>query len=68
MLRIKKIHFLVNPGDRIAQLIIECIQTPEVLECDDLEGTVRGVGGFGFQQLINYITICARSFSILFFL
>ncbi|EAU84606.1 dUTP pyrophosphatase [Coprinopsis cinerea okayama7 len=39
--------FEVNEGDRIAQLIIERIYTPEVQEVDDLEETVRGAGGFG---------------------
>ena len=39
--------FEVKPGDRIAQLIIEKIITPEVLEVDDLDSTVRGEGGFG---------------------
>ncbi|XP_077233598.1 deoxyuridine 5'-triphosphate nucleotidohydrolase-like [Tasmannia lanceolata] len=41
------IDFEVKPGDRIAQLIIERIMTPQVLEVDDLDSTVRGVGGFG---------------------
>ncbi|KAF9057433.1 dUTPase-like protein [Panaeolus papilionaceus] len=39
--------FEVQEGDRIAQLIIERIYTPEVQEVDDLEETVRGAGGFG---------------------
>ncbi|RWR93859.1 deoxyuridine 5'-triphosphate nucleotidohydrolase [Cinnamomum micranthum f. kanehirae] len=39
--------FEVKPGDRIAQLILEKIVTPEVLEVDDLDSTVRGAGGFG---------------------
>ena len=39
--------FEVKAGDRIAQLIIEIIMTPEVIEVDDLDSTVRGVGGFG---------------------
>ncbi|XP_058080545.1 deoxyuridine 5'-triphosphate nucleotidohydrolase-like [Magnolia sinica] len=41
------VDFEVKPGDRIAQLIIEMIMTPEVLEVDDLDSTVRGNGGFG---------------------
>ncbi|KAF8409948.1 hypothetical protein HHK36_002467 [Tetracentron sinense] len=41
------VDFEVKPGDRIAQLIIEKIITPEVLEVEDLDSTVRGVGGFG---------------------
>ena len=43
----KEKPFVVNPGDRIAQLILECIQIPEILVCDTLEETERGVGGFG---------------------
>ena len=34
-------------GDRIAQLILERIDTPPVQEVQDLAGTVRGSGGFG---------------------
>jgi dUTP pyrophosphatase len=37
----------VKEGDRIAQLIIERIMTPEVLEVDNLDETLRGAGGFG---------------------
>ncbi|KAL4566355.1 hypothetical protein LXL04_030469 [Taraxacum kok-saghyz] len=37
----------VKAGDRIAQLIIQKIITPEVMEVDDLDSTVRGAGGFG---------------------
>ncbi|CAH1432393.1 unnamed protein product [Lactuca virosa] len=40
-------EFEVKTGDRIAQLIIEKIITPEVVEVDDLDSTVRGAGGFG---------------------
>ena len=39
--------FVVKPGDRVAQLIIEQICTPEVCEVEDLAETERGVGGFG---------------------
>ncbi|XP_076926150.1 deoxyuridine 5'-triphosphate nucleotidohydrolase-like [Bidens hawaiensis] len=39
--------FEVKVGDRIAQLIVEKIITPEVVEVDDLDATVRGAGGFG---------------------
>ena len=37
----------INKGDRIAQLIIEKIELPEVVEVTDLEDTERGKGGFG---------------------
>nr|BAK06601.1 predicted protein [Hordeum vulgare subsp. vulgare] len=39
--------FAVKPGDRVAQLVLERIATPDVAEVDDLDATVRGDGGFG---------------------
>ncbi|GLU04421.1 hypothetical protein SLE2022_215710 [Rubroshorea leprosula] len=41
------VDFEVKAGDRIAQLIIEKIMTPDVVEVEDLDSTVRGAGGFG---------------------
>ncbi|MCL7031396.1 hypothetical protein MKW94_029975 [Papaver nudicaule] len=41
------VDFHVKMGDRVAQLIIEKIITPEVEEVEDLDSTVRGSGGFG---------------------
>ena len=34
-------------GDRIAQLIIKKIDSPTIIECNDLNTTERGSGGFG---------------------
>eukprot|EP00033_Pygsuia_biforma_P002464 GCRY01002732.1.p1 GENE.GCRY01002732.1~~GCRY01002732.1.p1 ORF type:complete len:155 (+),score=29.21 GCRY01002732.1:225-689(+) len=42
-----KEDFSIKKGDRICQLIIEKISTPDVVEVDDLDETVRGAGGFG---------------------
>ena len=42
-----KDEFVVNEGDRIAQLILESIVVPDIIECDDLDETQRGSGGFG---------------------
>ena len=39
--------FVVKAGDRVAQLILERIVTPDVMEVEDLESTTRGSGGFG---------------------
>jgi len=39
--------FEVKKGDRIAQMILERITTPECVEVEDLEATERGSGGFG---------------------
>ncbi|RPA96214.1 putative Deoxyuridine 5'-triphosphate nucleotidohydrolase [Choiromyces venosus 120613-1] len=40
-------EFVVKEGDRVAQLILERIATPEVVEVDELEESVRGANGFG---------------------
>lgn len=39
--------FVINEGDRIGQLILEKIDTPDVEEVEELEATARGEGGFG---------------------
>ncbi|KAI1436741.1 deoxyuridine 5'-triphosphate nucleotidohydrolase [Xylaria sp. CBS 124048] len=39
--------FVIAEGDRIAQLVIERIYTPEVVEVAELDASVRGAGGFG---------------------
>lgn len=39
--------FEVKKGDRIAQLVLEQISTPDVVEVEELTETVRGAGGFG---------------------
>jgi dUTP pyrophosphatase len=41
------VDFQVKEGDRIAQLVLERIYTPEVQEVPELEESVRGAGGFG---------------------
>lgn len=39
--------FEIKKGDRIAQLIIERIDNPDIVQVDDLDDTQRGDGGFG---------------------
>ena len=39
--------FEIEPGARIAQLVVEAIATPEPAWAEDLEETDRGAGGFG---------------------
>jgi dUTP pyrophosphatase len=39
--------FAVQEGDRVAQLVLERIYTPDVVEVAELEESVRGAGGFG---------------------
>ena len=42
-----EVDFAVKPGDRVAQMIIQVITTPEIAEVEDLDATVRERGGFG---------------------
>lgn len=39
--------FVIEPGMRVAQMVILAVDTPELLECDTLDDTARGAGGFG---------------------
>ena len=39
--------FRVEPGDRIAQLVVAPIALPEPVEVEDLAESLRGGGGFG---------------------
>jgi dUTP pyrophosphatase len=39
--------FSVQRGDRIAQLVVQRVETVEWLEVDALDDTERGLGGFG---------------------
>jgi dUTP pyrophosphatase len=43
--------FEIKEGDRVAQLVLERIYTPEVVEVEELEESVRGAGGFGSTGL-----------------
>jgi dUTP pyrophosphatase len=38
---------IVSKGDRIAQLVLERIVTPDVVVVESLDDTARGAGGFG---------------------
>jgi dUTP pyrophosphatase len=39
--------FAIAPGDRIAQLVLVRVETPDVVEVEDLAATERAAGGFG---------------------
>jgi dUTP pyrophosphatase len=39
--------FTVSVGDRIAQLVVMAVVTPEFIEVEHLDATSRGAGGFG---------------------
>ncbi len=39
--------FVINPGERIAQLVVAQVCQAELVEVDELCETARGAGGFG---------------------
>jgi dUTP pyrophosphatase len=41
------VTFSIQPGDRIAQLVIVAVQTPQYVEVESLDETERSEGGFG---------------------
>jgi dUTP pyrophosphatase len=43
----REVAFDVGAGDRIAQLVVVAVATPEIVDADALAATVRGEGGFG---------------------
>jgi dUTP pyrophosphatase len=43
----RAIPFALAAGDRIAQLVLISVQTPDVVEVDALARSERGAGGFG---------------------
>ena len=42
-----EVDFEIKEGDRVAQLVLERIYTPEVLVVEELKESIRGAGGFG---------------------
>lgn len=40
-------EFVIEPGDRIAQLVVTPVPEVDVIELDELPETVRGAAGFG---------------------
>lgn len=47
LFNLSDVDFHIQEGDRIAQLIIERIYTPDVMVVERLDESVRGAGGFG---------------------
>lgn len=40
-------EYTIEPFERIAQMVIEPVELPEIVEVQDLDDTDRGAGGFG---------------------
>ena len=47
--------YRINPGDRIAQLVVQRVALPEVVEVDELSESQRGSGGFGSTGTATYL-------------
>jgi dUTP pyrophosphatase len=47
LLNTGSLPFVISPGDRIAQLVIQRVERAEYLPVDALDPTERGTGGFG---------------------
>ncbi len=47
MVNLGKEPFVVKKGVKIAQMLIQPVETVEVVEADELDETLRGKGGFG---------------------
>ena len=45
----------VKAGDRVAQLVLERIATPDVVEVASLDDSQRGAGGFGSTGVSNKV-------------
>ena len=43
--------FEIKPGMKIAQMLIQPVEAPTIVESDTLDDTSRGVGGFGSTGL-----------------
>ncbi len=44
---LSKEKYEIKKGEKIAQMLIQKVENPEIKEVDDLEDTERGKGGFG---------------------
>jgi len=47
MINLSNENFIINDGERIAQMIISAHEQAKWIEVDELEETKRGTGGFG---------------------
>ena len=47
LINLSSVDFTINPGDRIAQMVIAKHEQAEWVEVDGLSSTERGAGGYG---------------------
>ena len=60
----KDTPFQINPGDRMAELILERIENPECVRVDTLPVTTRGNQGFGSIGISGKTRISCKSVTI----
>lgn len=51
MINFGKELFIIKRGERIAQMVINKIEIPDIIEVEELDSTDRGSGGFGSTGL-----------------
>ena len=44
---VSDVPYVITPEERVAQMVIAPVLTPEIVEADELSDTNRGAGGFG---------------------
>lgn len=47
MINLGKEDYIINKGDKVAQVLIQKVEHPTVVSVSDLSETSRGAGGFG---------------------
>jgi dUTP pyrophosphatase len=50
------VPFVISVGDRIAQLVVMAVVSPEYVEVEELDTTSRGTGGFGSTGVASHQT------------
>ena len=50
------VPFEISIGDRIAQLVVMAVVSPEYVEVEELDTTSRGTGGFGSTGVSFHLT------------
>jgi len=53
LINLGKSEYHVEAGAKVAQMLIQKIEEPEIVEVDELSSSVRGSGGFGSTGLIS---------------
>jgi dUTP pyrophosphatase len=61
LINLGKRTFIIEPGDRIAQLVIAPVVRAVLIEASLLEKTKRGTGGFGHTGMKHPAAVSTRS-------